>query len=78
MKIIIPLMFWQDHCGRDLPGGTLVRTMGKRVEIEISSNDLAELKSDADHYANGGTDWEDGKALFRSAKRTLEILEKVK
>lgn len=77
----VPPTFYDDHAGRDLPAGTVVRRNKKFVYVDLTPAELAELRSDAEYYAdaldNGefsDDDWL--RSIARSAKSTVAALDK--
>jgi hypothetical protein len=77
----LPTRFYEDHCGRDLPGGVIIKTLSRTVRVELDRPTYDEILSDAQHYASGAMDdmYEDdfatASALIASAKATVRRLE---
>lgn len=75
----LPGRFWMDHADRCGVDAALERHSGQSVYVELTDEQLDNLKSDAAHYANdmSGEDWgrdEYGKAIIASAKRTVAAI----
>lgn len=75
----LPEMFWDDHAERDLPAGSLLARRGRRVLVSCTDEELAEIRSDAAHYAhaNGPSDFDGAGALKRSAAATVRAIDRV-
>ena len=48
----LPARFYDDHADRDLPAGTLLKRLHKRVIVELDAAAYGELLNDADHYSD--------------------------
>lgn len=71
--VIIPPVFFEDHVARDLMAHPFnVTPKGKRIVVECHVDDLADLLSDARHYAT--TEDYDG-GLRTSARATVRAIE---
>ncbi len=80
-RLILPGIFWRDHYDRcsDHDGErVIIRDDGRRAVVELDDAALADLKSDAEYYADG-VDFCGEKAayrsLIRSARATLRVIE---
>ena len=52
VRIQISRRFWEDHTwSRQLPGGVLVRSMTRLVEVDVTRWEALEILSDARYYA---------------------------
>lgn len=83
--IDLPPRFYDDHCERDLPSGFVIRRSKNSVTVRCDEPTLAEILSDAKHYAHRdgpchemiadfpgeANHW---KSLLRSASRTVDII----
>ena len=83
-RIILPRTFWDDHserCPPDPEAGTWhedVKVSARTVVVDINRKAFNNLADDAGYYSGRDCpDWEDGKAIRRSAKRTSEVLRGV-
>lgn len=92
LSLVVPPAFWEDHldrgrrCHERCPDqaahqaeGLGVRTR-KGYRVELTELDLAELESDARHYAESGiaTYGQDLMGLVASARGTLRRIEKAR
>lgn len=96
IEITVPVVFWDDHQGRDLVwysgdegewsfvtkshhGGYELKRTPKGVTLSLHPADIAELHSDAFHYADGGTrDFGvENFGLCSSARATYRKIEKL-
>jgi hypothetical protein len=78
VTVKIPPAFYDDHVARDLPAGTETHRTKKVVTVDLDADELAELVSDAKHYADSAADfWEDHRGLVISARATLKVLANV-
>lgn len=57
ITIDLPPTFYEDHIGRDLPGGTVVKYLSGAVRVSLDEEAYAELLSDARAYSDH-KDWE--------------------
>jgi hypothetical protein len=77
VTVSLPPAFYADHVARELPAGLVVKQTKKAVTVALTQEELAELRSDASHYAfsmaEGGFE---GRGLIASAKATLKALDK--
>jgi len=79
-RLTIPRIFWEDHhIGRCCsPDARVIRETMRQVVVELNNDDLDDLRSDADYYANDGLDFAGEKAAYRSlinsAKATLRTV----
>jgi hypothetical protein len=77
----VPPTFYDDHVDRDLPAGTVIRRNKKFVYVDLTADELADLRSDAAYYAdaldNGEfTDDDWLRSVARSAQSTVAALDK--
>jgi len=76
-QIWLPLTFFEDHEGRDLPSGTVIKRAARKVLVQCSDDELSEIESDAKYYADlCGPDGEGLEGIRRSAKATVEAIKK--
>jgi hypothetical protein len=81
VTVDLPVRFYDDHVGRGLIAGTEVKRLARVVRVDLTAADYDELRSDADHYANGAMDdmyaddFASASALIQSAKATLKRLD---
>jgi hypothetical protein len=74
--VTVPPVFYADHVTRDLPAGRVVKQTKRAVTVELTADELAELRSDAEHYAHSMADAGfEGRGLIASAKATLKALD---
>jgi tRNA(Ile2) C34 agmatinyltransferase TiaS len=75
MQVKVPPTFYRDHIRRDLPGGSVIKQTRTYIEVQLTIAELAELFSDADHYANSGQHLDrEMNGLVQSAKATVAKL----
>jgi hypothetical protein len=58
VQLTPPPRFWEDHmerCGEHPGSRIVVKSTRSRVTVRLDEEAFANLKSDADHYANDGT-----------------------
>lgn len=78
VTVDVPAVFHQDHCARDLPGGTVVKRLSRTVRIALDREEYDELLSDAEHYAGYAMDeWTEGLGVRLSARATVKALRAV-
>lgn len=80
ITLVVPAKFWWDHDARDCVNhGSTAEVAGKgKVRVHLHPFDLADLYSDADHYADPYTAREMGEpGLASSARATMRAIEKV-
>lgn len=60
IEVTVPVLFWQDHVQRDLPGGEVQAYKGEDVVLRMDRATYDELLSDADFYSTsmGASDWD--------------------
>lgn len=81
--LTIPPAFAEDRTGRDLSNGEGEWVKGGYATI-MSQDEFDDLKSDAQHYANGGLDFGDAETrksfvgLISSARATINRCEKAR
>lgn len=77
MRAKVPPTFYYDHVSRDLPGGQIIKATKSYVEVELTTDEKAELLSDARHYADKWNGYAaDYPGLVASAKATIRALER--
>lgn len=84
-RLTVPGIFWRDHydrCG-DEEGQrreVILDRGGALVIVELNDEALDDLRSDANHYGNGGLDFAGETAayrsLIRSAQATLRAIDR--
>jgi hypothetical protein len=82
IEVTVPVLFWQDHVARDLPGGEVQAYKGDDVVIRMDRATYDELLSDAQHYTTMGAspwdyDWSYLDVLRESASITVARLKAV-
>lgn len=83
ITVDVPHRFYEDHVGRDLPPGEVVKHLSGKVRVRLDRSAYDDLLSDARHYASGAMDdmyaddFPTASALIRSAKATLVRLRAV-
>jgi len=76
MIVTIPARFFYDHQSRDLPTGRVTGATSKLVQVDVTPDELAEWRSDAEHYATPGNFTDpDLRGLVASARATLRRLQ---
>jgi hypothetical protein len=76
-RFTLPCIFWTDHFERcaEHPGiRVVVKWTANRVIVDLDAVALANLKSDAEHYATDSVDAPDMGRICRSARATLRAL----
>lgn len=76
-RFVLPRIFWTDHFERcaDHPGvRVVVKESAHRVTVGLDAVALADFRSDAEHYANDGTDAQ--QCFVRSARAALVAIDK--
>jgi len=76
ITIDLPRYFWEDHESRGLPSGRLVKTLARRVRVELDEAAAAEIRSDADHYATDVDLRSSLPGLAASARATVAAIDK--
>lgn len=80
VTVRLPPVFYDDHIGRDLPGGTVLNRGKKFVDVELTAEEYAEMLSDARFYVEEGAAGAfdpSMRGLLTSARATLKKLESV-
>jgi hypothetical protein len=77
----VPATFWLDHADRCGVDPISERQCGQQFEVILTDEQLENLRSDAQHYAQdmGGEEWGRepyGLSIINSAKRTVAALDK--
>lgn len=71
----IPPKFWNDHADRCAERDISTVKKGKRVLVELTGDEVADLYSDAIHYSDASDfDWEDARAMSISARATVKAI----
>ena len=55
IEVTLPVLFWEDHVARDLPGGEVQAYKGTDVVLRMDRATYDEVLSDADHYSTLGS-----------------------
>jgi hypothetical protein len=76
-EIWLPFLFWRDHDERALPSGEFIKLSYNMVRVRVTRKELAEIRSDAEFYAQGNVDMDDGGSMCRSAAATVRAIDKV-
>lgn len=83
IQVLVPAMFWDDHCDRcpcdgdpDEAMASEVRRVGRRVLIEGSTAQIKCLLSDAEFYSDRWGPDECPPGLKASAKATVAAIKK--
>jgi hypothetical protein len=77
VQVTVPPTFYDDHVARDLPAGVEVKRTSRGVVVDLTPDELAELRSDAVHYSNAVRDMgSDFIGLQSSARATVRALDK--
>ena len=80
VDVRIPKRFYEDHVGRDLPAGTIVRELAKHLVVQLDHEAFAELLDDAVFYGEPETQRDMGPeyaGLCSSARATAAALLRV-
>ncbi len=73
--IRIPRRFYDDHCERDLPAPSIIKTTKAHYWIDAHSESLAELLSDAEYYEDSAQHMErEMIGIIRSAAATASAI----
>lgn len=76
MVIKLPQRFYDDHRDRDLPSGAEVRRTKSHVNVDVTVGELAEIRSDAQHYVDIGHQLDrEYLGLVSSARATLRAID---
>ena len=76
-QIDVPFHFWDDHADRCDSQAVVVKKLAKTIRLEITGEEIADLLSDADVYADfHGEDRQANLGLVNSAKATGRNLRK--
>jgi hypothetical protein len=76
MRIQIKPKYGQDAIDRCLDIGTYITENKAAMVLECTPEQLAELKSDAGHYAHPGNyNWEEYRGLILSARASLKMIQ---
>lgn len=74
--ISIPPKFWSDHASRCIEREVPITKKGKRIVVELTGDEVADLHSDSVHYSDSGDfDFEGASALASSARATRKAIE---
>lgn len=83
VRVDVPSRFYEDHVGRDLPSGSVVKRLSRTVRVDLDREGFDDLLSDAEHYASGAMDdmyaddFASASGLIRSAAATVRVLRAV-
>lgn len=83
VTVDVPHRFYEDHVGRDLPSGEVVKYLSRKVRVRLDRTAYDDLLSDAEHYGGGAMDdmyaddFASASALIQSAKATVRSLRAV-
>jgi hypothetical protein len=76
-QIDVPFHFWDDHANRCDSQAVVVKKLAKKIRLDITGEEIADLLSDADVYADFyGDDRQANLGLVNSAKATGRNLRK--
>ena len=79
MQIKVPTRFYQDHCDRsnDIKEliSAIIKSSGNYVVVDLSNDQINELWSDAEYYAEG-VDYPELQGVMKSARATIKALKK--
>ena len=77
-KIIVklPPIFYFDHKDRDLPSGKIIKQTQTYVMVELTPDELDEIRSDADYYWEMRDEMTDLRSITSSAGATLRAIAK--
>lgn len=53
LVVELPPRFYDDHVARDLPAGEELHRTARMVMVALTRDEWVELRSDAEHYADG-------------------------
>lgn len=78
-RLTVPRIFWEDHSiGRCCsPDAVVVRETSRTVVVDLTDDDLADLRSDAEHYVDGidfSGEREAYRSLINSARATVRAI----
>jgi hypothetical protein len=74
--ISIPPKFWYDHADRCVEREVPTTRKGKRIIVELTGDEVADLHSDAIHYSKASDfDMSDALAMASSARATRKAVE---
>ncbi len=80
VTVDVPTRFYEDHRGRDLPSGEVVKRLSRTTRVVLDRKAYDDLLSDAQHYAGSAMDdmylddFATASALIRSARATVKAL----
>ena len=79
-KIVVklPPIFYYDHRDRDLPSGKILKETRTYVMVELTLDELDEIKSDASYYWDMRDEMTDLRSITSSAGATLRAIERIK
>jgi hypothetical protein len=78
-RLTVPRIFWEDHaiersCS---PDAIIIRTTARTVVVDLTDDDLDDLRSDAEYYVDGVDfcgEREAWRSLINSAKATVRAI----
>jgi len=77
MEIKVPARFYQDHTDRsntpELLVDAVIKDSGSYLFVELNDDQIANLLSDAEYYADG-VDYPELRGLQKSAKATVKAI----
>ena len=77
-RVTLGRRFIDDHESRDLPFGIVVDENKLTYTLLMTADDIREVYSDANHYADSMGEWDDayGRSVRQAAGRVVEALRK--
>ena len=77
-RVTLGRRFIDDHESRDLPFGIVVDENKLPYTLLMTADDIREVYSDANHYADSMGEWDDayGRSVRQAAGRVVEALRK--
>lgn len=76
LDLTVPRRFYDDHVSRDCAQGQVARLGQRTVSVRMTPEEVVDLLSDAEYYADG-TEWSDDpymRGLSRSAAATVRAI----
>lgn len=74
--VTIPPTFYDDHTGRDLPAGEVIKRTKRSIEVKLDAAAFVDLLDDARHYASfEGPDFRDNRSVCMAARALIPHLE---
>jgi hypothetical protein len=79
VQIKVPAVFYQDHCDRSNNNKELINAIikpyGYYFVVELNDDQINELQSDAEYYAEG-VDYPELHGVMKSAQATIRAIKK--